>query len=127
MELIRPFSKINKGDVSIAGGKGASLGEMIQLGIPVPDGFVILSTTFDRFIEETDLNVELDSILDKINYQDMHTVEDASEEINSLILNAKMSKDISKDIEINFKKLGAKFVAVRSSATSEDSSLAAWA
>ena len=127
MELIRPFSKINKGDVSIAGGKGASLGEMIQLGIPVPDGFVILSTTFDRFIEETDLNVELDSILDKINYQDMHTVEDAFEEINSLILNAKMSKDISKDIEINFKKLGAKFVAVRSSATSEDSSLAAWA
>jgi len=127
MEIIRPFSKINKSNVAIAGGKGASLGEMMQAGIPVPNGFVILSTTFDRFIEETDLNVELDAILDKVNYQEIHNVENASEEIKGLILNAKMPEDIARDIKNNFKKLGAKFVAVRSSATSEDSSTAAWA
>ncbi len=127
MELIRYFSKICKRDVSIAGGKGASLGEMTQSGIPVPEGFVILSNTFDKFIEETDLNVEIDSILDKVNYQDIHTVENASEEINSLILSKKMPEDIAKDIANNFVKLGAKFVAVRSSATSEDSGTAAWA
>ena len=91
MELIRDFSKINRSNVSIAGGKGASLGEMMQAGVTVPEGFVILSTTFDRFIEETDLDVELDAILDKVDYQEMHTVENASEEIKSLILNSKMS------------------------------------
>ena len=47
MELIRQFEKLNKNDAGIAGGKGASLGEMTQAGIPVPGGFVILSTTFD--------------------------------------------------------------------------------
>jgi pyruvate,water dikinase len=127
MDLIKPFKQISKSDTSIAGGKGASLGEMFQAGIPVPDGFVILSTTFDRFIEETDLNVELDAILDKVRYQDISSVENASEEIKGLILNAKMPKDIAKDIENNFSNLGSKFVAVRSSATSEDSSTAAWA
>ncbi|MEK6879542.1 MAG: PEP/pyruvate-binding domain-containing protein, partial [Nanoarchaeota archaeon] len=127
MDLIKVFKDILKKDVIIAGGKGASLGEMLNAGIPVPDGFVILSTTFDRFIEETDLDVELDAVLDKVNYQEIHTVENASEEIKNLILSVKMPEDIARDIEKNFKKLGAKFVAVRSSATSEDSSTAAWA
>ena len=31
-----PFKKLGKGDASQAGGKGASLGEMTQAGIPVP-------------------------------------------------------------------------------------------
>lgn len=127
MDLIKTFKQISKTDTLIAGGKGASLGEMLNAGIPVPNGFVILSTAFDRFIEENNLDVELDAILDKVRYQEMSSVENASEEIKSLILNAKMPEDIVKDVELNFKKLGAKFVAVRSSATSEDSSTAAWA
>ncbi len=127
MEIIRDFKNLGKGDVTLAGGKGASLGEMTRAGIPVPNGFVILSTTFDRFIEEADLNVELDAILDKVKYQDMGSIENASEEIRSLILTAKMPLDIAKDVEKNFKKLGVEFVAIRSSATSEDNSTAAWA
>ena len=58
MEIVRLFNKLSKLDVAIAGGKGASLGEMTQAGIPVPEGFVILSNVFERFIEETHLNVE---------------------------------------------------------------------
>jgi len=45
----------------------------------------------------------------------------------SLIINNEMSKDLVDEILLNFKKLGSKFVAVRSSATSEDSKNAAWA
>lgn len=127
MELIRHFKKLSKADVGIAGGKGASLGEMTKAGIPVPEGFVILSDSFERFIEETDLNVEIDSILHKIKHDDINTVENASEKIKSLILNAKTPKDIEKEILSNFKKLNAKYVAVRSSATAEDSQAAAWA
>ncbi len=127
MKFIKFLKSIGIKDVNLAGGKGASLGEMINDGIPVPNGFVILSIAFDRFIEETDLDVELDAILDKVNYQEIHAVENASEEIKGLILNAIMPEDIAKDIKKNFKKLGEKFVAVRSSATSEDSSTAAWA
>jgi phosphoenolpyruvate synthase/pyruvate phosphate dikinase len=127
MELIRSFERIGKNDVGLAGGKGASLGEMTRAGIPVPPGFVVLSTAFDRFLEETKLKAEIDSILHQVNHSEMETVERASEEIHALILAQKMPADLGKEILIHFKKLGTEFVAVRSSATAEDSSAAAWA
>lgn len=127
MELIRPFAEVSKHDANIAGGKGASLGEMTQAGIPVPPGFVVLASTFERFIEETDLIVEIDAILDTVKHEEMHTVEHASEKIQALIHEAKMPEDVGADILKHFKELGAEYVAVRSSATAEDSASAAWA
>jgi len=127
MKITLPFNKIRKEDVSLAGGKGASLGEMTSAGIPVPDGFVVLSNVFDEFIKETDLNIEIDAVLDTVNIDEVHTVENASEKIQALILNSEMPKDIAKEIQNSFNKLDSEFVAVRSSATSEDSASAAWA
>lgn len=123
----KPFNQISKHDAGSAGGKGASLGEMTQAGIPVPPGFVILADSFEQFLKETDLNVEIDSILHTVNHQEMHTVEHASEKIQKLILDAKMPEDIASEIESECAKLGAEFVAVRSSATAEDGAENAWA
>jgi pyruvate,water dikinase len=127
MGFLRNFKDIEKSDVSLAGGKGASLGEMTRAGIPVPPGFVILSTAFEKFLEETDLNVEIDAILHTVNHKEMHTVENASEKINYLILSKDIPQDIAKEIQKFFKGLNSKYVAVRSSATAEDSTNAAWA
>jgi pyruvate,water dikinase len=127
MELLRNFKELSKNDVALAGGKGASLGEMTRAGIPVPPGFVILSASFEKFIEETGLIAEIDAILDSVSHEEIHTVENASEKIQALILDAEMPSDIKKEIQSSFKKLGATYVAVRSSATAEDSSSAAWA
>lgn len=125
--LTKPFQQLSKHDASIAGGKGASLGEMITSSIPVPDGFVVLSTTFDKFLEITDVNLEIDAILNKVNHNEIHTVENASKQIQALILNAKMPEEIAQEIKTEFSKLNCKYVAVRSSATAEDSASAAWA
>ncbi|HEY4498707.1 MAG TPA: PEP/pyruvate-binding domain-containing protein [Candidatus Paceibacterota bacterium] len=127
MQFIKEFNEIDKNDASVAGGKGASLGEMTQAGIPVPPGFAVTAQTFDQFLKETDLDVEIDSILHKVDHREIHTVEKASEEIQGLILEAKMPDDIARETQTAFKKLNAQFVAVRSSATAEDSSAAAWA
>lgn len=127
MELIKPFSKLNKNDANIAGGKGASLGEMTQAGIPVPGGFVILSTAFDHFLHETDLTQEVDAILEKVDHNAIHTVEDASEKIRGLIEDKEIPKDIADEIIKKFKELDSEFVAVRSSATAEDGAEHAWA
>jgi phosphohistidine swiveling domain-containing protein len=127
MELVRDFKRLSKHDVAIAGGKGASLGEMTQAGIPVPPGYVILSDSFERFIEETEIVSDIDAILHKVNHKDINSVERASQEIQGIILSEAIPKDIEKEIKSHFKKLDAKFVAVRSSATSEDSASAAWA
>ncbi len=123
----KPFAQLSKADVGAAGGKGASLGEMTGAKIPVPPGFVLLASAFDRFLEETDLVQEVKAILGKINYQDINAVDGASASIRALIMSASMPEDIGQEIMTSFKKLKAKFVAVRSSATAEDSSSASWA
>lgn len=127
MELIRSFERVGKEDAAIAGGKGASLGEMTRAGIPVPPGFVVLASAFEKFLEEADLNQELDTIFHTVNKEEIRTVDLASERIQRLITEAKMPEDIVHEISKQFRTLGTQFVAVRSSATAEDSSSAAWA
>ncbi|RJP61759.1 MAG: hypothetical protein C4543_02970 [Ignavibacteriales bacterium] len=127
MELVRDFKKLDKSNVDLAGGKGASLGEMTKAGIPVPPGFVVLSNAFERFLEETDLRVEIDAVIEKVNHEDINSVEKASLKIRDLISDAKMPEDIAQKIKKEFSTLKAKYVAVRSSATAEDSSIASWA
>lgn len=125
--FVKKFNQISKKDVAIAGGKGASLGEMTKAQMPIPPGFVLLATAFERFLEETDLMQELEASLSLINYQDINSVDRNSATIRSLIKQAEMPKDLEQEIVKAFKDLGSPLVAVRSSATAEDSSDASWA
>lgn len=127
MGYTKNFKELSKNDVAIAGGKGASLGEMTGAGLAVPPGFVILAPAFDRFLNETDLDVEIEARLKEVNKKDLNTVDRASNEIRAIIAKTKMPKDLAQEILADFKKLKSKFVAVRSSATSEDSKTASWA
>ncbi len=125
--FVLKFNNLSKKDVHLAGGKGASLGEMTNAGIPVPPGFVVLAPAFDRFLHETDLYQEIQAQLDKVNYHDTNSVDGASVVIRDLIHDTKFPKDLSDQIMGEFKNLKTPYVAVRSSATAEDSSQASWA
>ncbi|MFH0979222.1 MAG: PEP/pyruvate-binding domain-containing protein [Candidatus Woesearchaeota archaeon] len=127
MSFIKKFKQLSKKDTSIAGGKGASLGEMTNAKIPVPPGFVILSRAFDSFIGDNSLAPEIEAALDSVNHTDIETVERCSETVQELILKSKIKQSIAAEITNSFKSLKSKYVAVRSSATAEDSSTAAWA
>lgn len=127
LNFTKTFKQLTKNNVDQAGGKGASLGEMTNAKISVPPGFVVLANAFDRFLEETDLTMEVDSIIKKVNHEDVNSVNDASEKIRDLIKDAEFSQDIAKEITKEFKQLATKYVAVRSSATAEDSNIASWA
>ena len=105
MGLVKNFKEISKENVAIAGGKGASLGELMNAGIPVPNGFVILSNAFEQFIEETKIMADIDAVLHKVNYKDINYVEVASEQIQGIILSQKMPKDIENEIKKYFKKM----------------------
>src|SRR3989344_5067135 len=131
--FIKPFSQIFKADVKIAGGKGASLGEMTRAKIPVPPGFVILATAFDYFIsqktrkEVAEVGLEIKAKLKKVNFKDTNSIDEASNVIRDIMNDTKIPKVLADEIKQEFKKLKAKYVAVRSSATAEDSSVASWA
>lgn|SRR3990167_4946397 len=140
--FIKFFNQISKNDVEIAGGKGASLGELIRTGIPVPSGFVILANAFDYFLDKEGLFAEVESELSKINFEDPNSVEETSERLRGLIEKVEMPEEIVKEIVNSYqllvisenkktenRKLSTDnfFVAVRSSATAEDSNIASWA
>lgn len=127
MKYTKPFKDLSKKDADIAGGKGASLGEMLNANIPVPDGFVVLSTTFDEFLHKADLIQEIDAILESVDHKAVHSIDGASEKIQELIKHADMPKDIKAEVESQFSSLNSEFVAVRSSATAEDGADHAWA
>lgn len=124
---IKPFSQLGKNDGGIAGGKGASLGEMTQAGIPVPPGFVILADAFRHFVESNGLQTQIQGELDKVDIANTATVERASVRIRAIFEAATLPQDLEKEINLAFEELDANFVAVRSSATAEDSSTASWA
>ncbi len=127
LNFIALFNELLACDVVRVGGKGASLGEMTQAGIAVPAGFVITTNVFDEFLVDTDLNVEIDAILGTVDQEVVHTVDDASEKIRTIISQIDIPQNIADEILQAYRELGAGFVAVRSSATLEDSKEAAWA
>ena len=127
MIYTRDFSSISIKDSAIVGGKGASLGEMFNSGIPVPDGFVVSAKTFEDFLRRMSLVQEIDAIYKKINHRMISSVESASEKIQGLIKRATVPNDIIMEIITRLEILGDEFVAVRSSATAEDGKDHAWA
>jgi pyruvate,water dikinase len=132
-KFILPFSKISSKDVDIAGGKGASLGEMTKAGIPVPPGFIILSSAFDYFLSTeprskvAEVFLDIEAQLSNVNFNDVNSIDRASNVITDIMNDTAVPKDLSDEIIFEFKKLKANFAAVRSSATAEDSEIASWA
>lgn len=127
------FKEIHFEDVPIVGGKGANLGEMFNLGIPVPNGFVVTSEAYFKFVKDNDLKRKLSDILQTTDVDDPDQLLSASKKIKHIIKTSPMSETLAIDIMKNYKKLsgfgGLKNipVAVRSSATAEDSADASFA
>jgi pyruvate, water dikinase len=114
-------------DVYIVGGKGASLGEMTKIGINVPAGFVVTTNAFNNFLERTKLDIEIEAILKEVKLERINLIDSFSKKIRNLIKKVKFPKDIADEILKEFRNIKTSFVAVRSSATVEDSSVASWA
>lgn len=125
---IKHFDELSKKDVKVAGGKGASLGEMTKhFSGHVPPGFVVTAQAYEAFIKEAGIAPEIEAEFKKLNPEDMNSVEGASVRLRSLIESTKIPDIIAKDIVAAFGRLQATFVAVRSSATAEDSKIASFA
>jgi pyruvate,water dikinase len=111
----------------LVGGKGANLGELIRAGFSVPNGFAITTTAFNQTIETNGLIDTIHSIEAGIDYSDLATLEIKAHEIQTFILNARISPDLLSHLIDAFTSLDSSLVAVRSSATMEDSIAASFA
>jgi pyruvate, water dikinase len=118
-----PFSEIGISDRPTVGGKGASLGELTGAGITVPPGFVIATAAFERFMGVMDPGGSIRVAIAELNPADLPAVSNVTREIRERIENARLPEDLEHVIRAACASLGSDTpVAVRSSATSEDSS-----
>lgn len=128
-QYIRWFEDLTTKDVSIVGGKNASLGEMIRTlkneGIRVPDGFATTSEAYWKFLDANNLREQMQSILGDFKKK-KRTLEDAGKSIRNLFLAGKYPEEIAQQIKGSYRDLSKRYkmekadVAVRSSATAED-------
>jgi pyruvate,water dikinase len=118
---VRWLEDIRADDIDLVGGKGASLGEMTDAGLPVPPGFVVTAGTYRDFIEDTGIDEELFEAVD-VDSEDSAALAEAEAHAKSLILDTPMPEGLHEEIESAYDALGdgKAFVAVRSSATAED-------
>jgi pyruvate,water dikinase len=124
------FADIGLPDRPRVGGKGASLGELERAGIPVPPGFVITTAAFRSFIDGLAGHVRDELLALESGADDPEPARTA--ELRARIAAAPLPDELAASIDEAHARLrGADSadipVAVRSSATSEDSAAASFA
>ncbi len=118
--MVLDFIDITKEDVSVAGGKGANLGEMTAAKINVPRGFVITADAYLEFLRENGIAEIIKEKLLEAG-KDENRLLEAADYFREIIKQGKFSKETEKQIADKYKNLGESVrVAVRSSATAED-------
>ena len=136
-KLLLTFKEISSKDVALVGGKNASLGEMFskltKKGVNIPDGFALTSESYWYFLRENGIDKELKDIFKKFNPKDIDNLRETGRKARKAVLKGKIPEDLKEIVRKGYKDLSKKYsetktdVAVRSSATAEDSKTASFA
>ncbi|MEG4588679.1 phosphoenolpyruvate synthase [Microcoleus sp. MOSTC5] len=127
--LVLWFDEVGIADISLVGGKNASLGEMIQQltpkGVRVPNGFATTAHAYRYFIESAGLEAKLREIFADLDVEDLQNLRQKGKQARALILDTPFPRELQAAIADAYEKLCDRYgdstdVAVRSSATAED-------
>src|SRR5215203_3140195 len=128
------FRDVGIGDVPTVGGKGASLGELLRAGIRVPPGFAVTTAAFRQTVEHLTVHGEPIPVrVAALDPTDADGLAAATAEIRAVLESAPPPDDVAEAVAAAYAALCEECgdpslpVAVRSSATSEDSAEASFA
>jgi pyruvate,water dikinase len=114
------FKELSAKDVDAAGGKGANLGELTRAGLPVPPGFVITAPAYLHAMERGGLRAELAARAAAVDPDDQAALTAAAAELRAKIGAVPVPAEVRQAVIEAYHQLGGGPVAVRSSATAED-------
>src|SRR5579872_3036909 len=126
---VKDFTEIGMADVALAGGKNASLGEMISnlahASVRVPGGFATTAEAYREFLSQNGLDRRIHDELAALNIEDVTALAKSGEKIREWILQSNFPAALEAETRDHYKTLvtksGAEMsFAVRSSATAED-------
>ncbi len=135
-QYIKWFNEIGIEDVAEVGGKNASLGEMYQNltseGVKVPNGFAVTASAYKYMLDYNNIWKILHKELDGLNPDDVKELQAKGAICRKAIQECEFPNDLKEEIEQAYDSLKKEYgenlsVAVRSSATAEDSPEASFA
>ncbi len=132
-DAVRPFERLARADVDYAGGKGANLGELTAAGFPVPPGFVVGAPTYAAFVDVGGLRDRIEERLAAVDVDDTEALESAAGEVREMVEAEPLPTELANAIGKSYERLAEAAgdsetpVAVRSSATAEDTESASFA
>jgi len=123
------FKDIAISDISLVGGKNASLGEMYSKlqssGVRVPNGFAVTAYAYRFFIEASGVDKYIKERMLNVNMSNMGELASAGGDVRDAIATAPLPKSLKDAICNAYAQLEKEYgkgvdTAVRSSATAED-------
>ncbi|MCF6200875.1 MAG: phosphoenolpyruvate synthase, partial [Hydrogenimonas sp.] len=133
---VKWFRELGIEDVDEVGGKNASLGEMYRNltseGVRVPNGYAVTADAYRHLLEANGVVPKLHELLDDLNYDDVEELQKRGAECRKIIQQCEIPEDLKDEILKGYKELKKEYgetlsLAVRSSATAEDSPEASFA
>ncbi len=133
---IKWFNELSIENVDLVGGKNASLGEMYQNlsagGIRIPNGFAITADAYRTILDTNDAWEKLHAQLDSFDPDDVTQLQERGKRCREIIHNCTLPDDLISQIKSAYEELKVEYgkdvtLAVRSSATAEDSPEASFA
>jgi pyruvate,water dikinase len=122
------FEALSRRDVARAGGKGANLAEMTRAGLPVPPGFVVTAHAFLAALDAAGIRERLRQSFASVDPDDAAGLARVAQEMRKLVLEARLPPALERELLQAYRRLGrGDAVAVRSSATSEDTASTSFA
>ncbi|MCK9932291.1 phosphoenolpyruvate synthase [Frankia sp. Mgl5] len=125
--LVAWFDELSVRDTALAGGKGANLGELVRAGLPVPPGFVITASAYLQTVERAGLRAELAARTAGVDPDDPAACAAVADELAKRVGAVELPDAVRRAVLDAYERLGAEWVAVRSSATEEDTAGASFA
>ena len=130
-DAVRGFAELSRADVAYAGGKGANLGELTAAGLPVPPGFVVGAPAYAAFCDAGGLRARIEARLAGVDVEDTAALEGAAGEVRAEVEAEPLPDGLAAAIGDAYEELAGGdqrvAVAVRSSATAEDTESASFA
>lgn len=118
LPTIITFSDCSHHTPQVVGEKGVDLGQLENVQLPIPPGFVIPSHILSSLLTQ-DLQAEIESVFKRIEGKHPETLKFASETIQRLIERIEIPEEVAREIATAYHALGKDaFVAVRSSKSS---------
>lgn len=114
MPDIRWLDETGPGERALTGGKGASLGELRRLGMPVPNGFVVTTDAYSAEAVRWGLAEKASPLIAGADWARLADL------ARRTVLGHPVAASLQDGVREAYSRLGSRPVAVRSSATAED-------